>query len=133
VPDDKLLLALTAAQRGVEVTVIVSEIGDQFLVFHAQRSYYEELLRAGVKIHLYRSPVLLHSKFILVDDDIAVIGSSNLDIRPSSLIWSVTLVCYNTEVVGDLQEITADYLLNSRPLFLDVRRRARSHEDLRRP
>ena len=121
VPDEALLLALTAAaQRGVEVTLIVSESGDQFLVFHAQRSYYEELLRAGVKIHLYRSPVLLHSKFIIVDDDIAVIGSSNLDIRSFQLNLEITLVCYNTEVVGDLQEITADYLLNSRPLFLDV-------------
>ena len=82
VPDESLLLALTAAaQRGVDVTLIVSEIGDQFLVFHAQRSYYEELLSSGVKIYLYRSPVLLHSKFIIIDDDIAVIGSSNLDIR----------------------------------------------------
>ena len=121
VPDESLLLALTAAaQRGVEVTLIVSEIGDQFLVFHAQRSYYEELLRAGVKIYLYRSPVLLHSKFIIVDDDIAVIGSSNLDIRSFELNLEVTLLCYNTDVVSDLQEITADYLGNSRPLFLDV-------------
>jgi cardiolipin synthase len=121
VPDEALLLALmTAAQRGVEVTLIVSEIGDQFLVFHAQRSYYEELLRSGVKIYLYRSPVLLHSKFIIVDDDIAVIGSSNLDIRSFQLNLEVTLLCYNTDVVGDLQEITADYLGNSRPLFLDV-------------
>lgn len=121
VPDESLLLALTAAaQRGVEVTLIVSEIGDQFLVFHAQRSYYEELLRAGVKIYLYRSPVLLHSKFIIVDDDIAVIGSSNLDIRSFELNLEVTLLCYNTDVVNDLQEITADYLGNSRPLFLDV-------------
>ena len=121
VPDESLLLALTAAaQRGVEVTLIVSEIGDQFLVFHAQRSYYEELLRAGVKIYLYRSPVLLHSKFIIVDDDIAVIGSSNLDIRSFELNLEVTLLCYNTDVVSDLQEITADYLGNSLPLFLDV-------------
>src|SRR5262245_43967656 len=49
---DALLLALTsAAQRGVDVTLIVSEIGDQFLVYHAQRSYYEELLKAGVRIY----------------------------------------------------------------------------------
>jgi cardiolipin synthase len=121
VPDEALLLALTAAaQRGVDVTLIVSEIGDQFLVFHAQRSYYEELLRAGVKIYLYRSPVILHSKYIIVDDDIAVIGSSNLDIRSFQLNLEVTLVCYNSQVVVDLQEITAEYLHDSRPLFLDV-------------
>ena len=119
VPDESLLLALTAAaQRGVDVTLIVSEIGDQFLVFHAQRSYYEELLSSGVKIYLYRSPVLLHSKFIIIDDDIAVIGSSNLDIRSFQLNLEITLVCYNTQVVTDLQEITAQYLEQSRPLQL---------------
>jgi cardiolipin synthase A/B len=120
VPEEALLLALTAAaQRGVEVTLIVPEIGDQFLVYHAQRSYYEELLQAGVHIYLYRKPLILHSKFLTVDDDIAVIGSSNLDIRSFQLNLEVTLVCYNNEVVADLQELAADYLDRARPLHLD--------------
>ena len=120
VPDEALLLSLTAAaQRGVEVTLIVSEIGDQFLVFHAQRSYYEEMLKAGVRIYLYRSPVILHSKYICIDDDIAVIGSSNLDIRSFELNLEVTLVCYDSQVVFDLQKVTAEYLRNTRPLHLD--------------
>jgi cardiolipin synthase len=120
VPDEALLLALTAAaQRGVDVSLIVSEIGDQFLVFHAQRSYYEELLKAGVRIYLYRPPVLMHSKFLIIDDDIAVIGSSNLDIRSFQLNLEVTLVCYGPQVVADLHEVTADYLRNTRPLRLE--------------
>ncbi|HET6821231.1 MAG TPA: phospholipase D-like domain-containing protein, partial [Anaerolineales bacterium] len=119
VPDEPLLLALTAAaQRGVEVILIVSEIGDQFLVFHAQRSYYEELLKAGVRIYLYRPPVLLHSKYMCIDDDIAVIGSSNLDIRSFQLNLEITLVCYDAQVVSDLQAVTMDYLGNTRPLYL---------------
>ena len=57
VPDESLLYAITtAAQRGVEVELFVSEAGDQFMVFHAQRSYYEALLRAGVRIYLYPAP-----------------------------------------------------------------------------
>jgi cardiolipin synthase len=120
VPDETLLLALTsAAQRGVEVTLIVSEIGDQFLVYHAQGSYYEELLKAGVRIFRYRSPVLLHSKFLCIDDDIAVIGSSNMDIRSFQLNLEVTLVCYNTEVVAGLQEIAVDYLRHAQSLHLE--------------
>jgi cardiolipin synthase A/B len=120
VPEESLLLALTtAAQRGVEVTLLVSEIGDQFLVFHAQRSYYEEMLKAGVRIYLYRSPVILHSKFLTIDDDIAVIGSSNLDIRSFQLNLEITLVCYNTQVVSDLQEVATEYLHYTRPLHLD--------------
>ena len=120
VPDEALLLAMiSAAQRGVEVTLVVSEIGDQLLVYHAQRSYYEELLKAGVRIHLYRSPVLLHSKFLIVDDDIAVIGSSNMDIRSFELNLEVTLICYNTQVVADLQEVVVNYLSHTRRLSLD--------------
>jgi cardiolipin synthase A/B len=120
VPDQSLLLALTsAAQRGVEVTLLVSEIGDQFLVFHAQRSYYEQLLKAGVKIYRYQSPVLLHSKFITIDDDIAVVGSSNMDIRSFQLNMEVTLICYDTRVVEALQRLAETYLGYSRALRLD--------------
>jgi cardiolipin synthase len=121
VPEETLLLALTsAAQRGVEVTLIVSEIGDQFLVYHAQASYYEELLKAGVQIHRYRAPVILHSKSISIDDNIAVIGSSNMDIRSFQLNLEVTLVCYDTQVVSNLRTIEAEYIRCSRPLHLDT-------------
>jgi cardiolipin synthase A/B len=121
VPEETLLLALTsAAQRGVEVTLIVSEIGDQFLVYHAQGSYYEELLKAGVHIYRYQAPVILHSKSISIDDDIAVIGSSNMDIRSFQLNLEVTLACYDTQVVSDLQKIEAEYLRCSRPLHLEA-------------
>jgi len=121
VPEEALLLALTsAAQRGVEVTLIVSETGDQFLVYHAQGSYYEELLKAGVHIYRYQAPVILHSKSISIDDDIAVIGSSNMDIRSFELNLEFTLVCYSTQVGADLRNLEEDYLRCSRPLYLDA-------------
>jgi cardiolipin synthase A/B len=120
VPDESLLLALTsAAQRGVEVTLLVSEIGDQFLVYHAQSSYYEELLKAGVRICLYQPPVILHSKFLIIDDDIAVISSSNLDIRSFELNLEATLVCYDRQVAAYLQEVATDYLRHARALHLE--------------
>jgi len=121
VPEETILLALTsAAQRGVEVTLIVSEIGDQFLVYHAQSSYYEELLKAGVNIYRYQAPVILHSKSISIDDDIAVIGSSNLDIRSFELNLEVTLVCYDHGVASDLHRQEEEYLRCSRQLHLDT-------------
>jgi len=114
VPDDSLMLAITsAALRGVDVTLIVSEIGDQFMVYHAQRSFYEELLRAGVKIYRYQSPVLLHAKHLSIDDDIAVVGSSNLDLRSFQLLLEVTLICYDKGVVAEMQKVFADYLRHS--------------------
>lgn len=120
VPEESLLLALTsAAQRGVDVTLIVSEIGDQFLVEHAQGSYYEELLKAGVNIYRYQAPVILHSKSISIDDDIAVISSSNMDIRSFELNLEITLVCYDTQVVAALQKLEEEYLRGSNPLRLE--------------
>jgi cardiolipin synthase len=120
VPEESLLVALTsAAQRGVEVTLIVSERGDQFLVYHAQGSYYEELLKAGVNIYRYRAPLILHSKSISIDDDIAVIGSSNMDIRSFELNFEITLVCYGAQVVADLRKLEGDYLRRSSQLRLE--------------
>src|SRR5262249_38302064 len=81
VPDEPLLQALqTAVLRGVDVHLIVSHKADQVLVGLAQRSYYEELLAAGVKIHQYKER-FLHAKHMSIDDEIAVIGSSNMDLR----------------------------------------------------
>lgn len=121
VPEETLLLALaSAAQRGVEVTLIVSEKGDQFLAYHAQGSYYEELLKAGVKICRYRAPLILHSKSIAIDDDIAVIGSSNMDIRSFHLNLEITLVCYSTQVVADLRKLENEYLHRSSSLELEA-------------
>jgi cardiolipin synthase len=126
VPDDSLMTAMTTvAERGVDVTLISSEIGDQFLVYNAQRSYYEQLLRAGVKVYLFKSPSLLHAKHLTVDDDIAVIGSSNLDLRSFTLNLEVTLICYNKGVVAAMQPVFAGYLKRSKQVHL--------HEWMTRP
>jgi cardiolipin synthase len=121
VPDEALMLALvSAALRGVDVTLVNSEVHDQFLVAYAQRSYYEELLRAGVKIRLYRTPTLLHTKTMTVDDDIAVIGSSNLDMRSFQLNLEVTLACFDQGVVAEMRRAEATYAERSRSLDLDA-------------
>jgi len=119
VPDDALMTAITTvAERGVDVTLISSEIGDQFLVYNAQRSYYEQLLQAGVKVYLFKSPSLLHAKHLTVDDDIAVIGSSNLDLRSFTLNLEVTLICYDKGVVAAMQPIFDSYLERANKLYL---------------
>ncbi|NTU78398.1 MAG: cardiolipin synthase [Chloroflexales bacterium] len=131
VPEDALLLAVTsAALRGVDVTLYNSEAQDQFLVANAQRSYYEELLRAGVKIRLYKAPTLLHTKTMSIDDDIAVIGSSNLDMRSFLLNLEVTLICYDRGVVADLRQAEASYLERSRLIELDAWQRRPLHQRL---
>ena len=119
VPDEALITAITsAARRGVEVIMINSEVMDQKLVGHAQRSFYEVLLQAGVKIYWYDAPILLHSKFITVDGEIATIGSSNLDIRSFLLNLEVTLISYDPQVVKSLSKIEVEYIAKSKLVTL---------------
>lgn len=120
VPDDSLLYAITtAAQRGVRVELFVSEVGDQFLVHHAQRSYYEALLKAGVRIFLYPKPLVLHAKHFTVDQDVAIIGSSNMDMRSFSLNLEVSVMMIDKDVVKQMHEVEEEYRRVCRELNLE--------------
>ncbi len=119
VPDEPLLYAVTtAAQRGVEVELFVSEVGDQFMVYHAQCSYYEALLAAGVRIYLYPAPAVLHSKHFSIDDDVAVIGSSNMDTRSFALNYEVSLMLTGGNIVARFREVEDTYRSLCRELTL---------------
>ena len=120
VPDEPLLYAVTtAAQRGVEVELFVSEEGDQFMVYHAQCSYYQALLEAGVRIYLYPAPAVLHSKHFSIDDDVAVIGSSNMDLRSFALNHEVSMMLTGGDVVARFRKVEDDYRALSRELTLE--------------
>ncbi|GAB3650846.1 phospholipase D-like domain-containing protein [Zhihengliuella somnathii] len=126
IPDDSLLYAITtAAQRGVVVELFVSEEADQFLVHHAQQSYYTQLLAAGVRIYRYRAPDVLHTKCFTVDDDVAVFGSSNMDMRSFSLNREVSLMLVGEDAVQKLDEVQEGYRRNSTELTI--------HEWMHRP
>ncbi len=119
VPDDSLMTALvSAAERGVDIVLINSEAIDKILVGHAQRSYYAELLRVGVKICLYKKPIFLHTKHISVDENVAVVGSSNLDIRSFELDLEVSMVLYDRAVVKKLRIIERRYTERSKVITL---------------
>ncbi|MBU5899226.1 phosphatidylserine/phosphatidylglycerophosphate/cardiolipin synthase family protein, partial [Vibrio cholerae O1] len=73
-PDESLLHALTTESRsGVDVRLYVGETSDHWLTHRAQQSYYEELVRAGVRIFMYHAPTVLHSKFLLIDADVSIV------------------------------------------------------------
>jgi cardiolipin synthase len=120
VPDDSLLYAITtAAQRGVAVELFVSEKGDQFLVHHAQQSYYEALLRAGVRIYLYKAPFVLHAKHFTIDDEVAVLGSSNMDMRSFSLNLEVSVMLLGADIVNSMRAVEDTYRDISHELRLE--------------
>jgi cardiolipin synthase len=121
VPDDSMLYAITnAAYRGLDVQLFASEIGDQAVVYHAQRSYYEALLRAGVRIFLYKSPYILHAKHISIDEDVAVIGSSNMDMRSFSLDYEISIMMRGHEAVSRLREVEESYRVESKEITLEA-------------
>ncbi|MCK6079788.1 cardiolipin synthase [Microbacterium sp. EYE_5] len=120
VPDEGLLLAIqTACHRGVEVELFVSEEGDQAMVYHAQRSYYEQLLATGVKIWMYKKPYILHSKSMSIDDEVAVVGSSNMDMRSFGLNLEVTMLVRGGEFVEQLRDVEDQYRRMSRELTIE--------------
>lgn len=113
IPNEALLHAVeTAVLRGVEVHVVLSRPVDQILVNLAQRSYYAELLQAGIRIHLYRDK-LLHAKHLSVDHRVCLIGSSNIDMRSFTLNSEVSLVLFEREFNARLREVQERYFAAS--------------------
>ena len=119
VPDESLSGALTiAAKRGVDVTIIVPEKVDSFLVQHASQAYYQELLDAGVVIALFRGG-LLHAKTVVIDDDYCLFGTVNIDMRSFYLNMEVSLAIYTPEMVAQVADCQKVYLENCRILDSD--------------
>jgi cardiolipin synthase len=118
VPDDPLLQAMqTAALRGVDVHLVVSAEGDQRLVARAQESYYEELLESGIHIHIYERN-FLHAKHLSIDGAVAVIGTSNLDIRSFMLNAELMMIIYDPHVAAQLAAEEERYFTGSQLLDL---------------
>ena len=104
-PDPQLLAALKAAAlRGVDVRLILPAETDSWLIFHTGRGYYEQLLRAGVKIYLRRG-VVLHSKTALIDGVWATVGSTNLDWRSFLHNRELNAVVLGAEFGGQVQAV----------------------------
>lgn len=119
VPDEAFLQALeVAVLRGVRVDLVMPKRSDQLWVGAASRSYYESLLQAGVRLYLYEVG-LLHAKTLTIDDDIAMIGSSNFDIRSFSLNFELNMVLYGAAVTAQLREMQVAYLDAAKELTLE--------------
>jgi cardiolipin synthase A/B len=114
VPDEPFLHAIRAASLngGIEVHLVLSMHANQLVTQFAQRSYYDDLLEAGIRIHLYR-PRFLHAKHITIDNHIAVVGSTNMDIRSFALNAELNLLVYDQSVIDQLRSVQERYFANS--------------------
>lgn len=112
VPDESLLAALmSAAQRGVEVTLIVPGKVDSRLVRLASQAFKGDLMAAGVRVAMFHGG-LLHTKSITVDGEFSLFGSLNLDPRSLHLNFEITLVVYDRSFTADLRGLQLAYLAN---------------------
>jgi cardiolipin synthase len=113
VPSPQFVSAMrNAARRGVSVHLVVGKASNKPFVQHAQESYYDTLLDAGVQIHRYYGN-FLHAKLMSVDENVALIGSSNLDRRSFELNEEVTVLIYDPVVATELWQIEQRYLEKS--------------------
>ncbi len=118
-PDPQLRAALKAAvQRGVDVKLILPSATDSGLIFNAGRSYYDELLRAGIRIY-ERRDVLLHTKTVLIDGVWSTVGSTNLDWRSFLHNQEVNAAVVGTDFAAQMRAVFDRDLAASSPITLE--------------
>ncbi len=101
VPGEAARMALTsAALGGLDVRLLVPKMSDSWFVTQAARSYFDELLQAGVKIYEY-GPRMLHTKAFIADDDVCIVGSANFDHRSFRLNFELSMM------LGDADRVAA--------------------------
>ena len=123
IPDEPTVWALQmAAERGVDVQIVIPRRSDHLLVDVAGRAYFQSMLDAGVKIFHYE-PGVLHSKTMTVDNDFSLIGSSNMDVRSFYLNFELNVLLYGPMITRQLQDLQSQYIADSVPLDAEVWRK----------
>ena len=119
VPDESMQNALCAsARRGVETTIVFPARNDSRVVAAASRSYYADLLAAGVNIFEYQDG-LLHTKSLTLDGDITLIGSANMDRRSFELNYENNILFCNRELTTQMRQRQDSYISRSKPVTIE--------------
>ena len=117
--DNEMMTALgLAAKSGVDVRIMTPGIPDKKMVFLLTQSYYEQLLEAGVRIYEYQ-PGFLHAKSFVCDDEIAVVGTINLDYRSLYLHFENGVWFYKNKVIQDILDDFNQTLKYCDPVSID--------------
>lgn len=118
--DNEMITALTyAARRGVDVQILMPGIPDKPYAFAVAKTFYPELLRAGVRIFQFQSG-FLHAKSFVVDDEKAVVGTINLDYRSLYLHFECAVFFYLSNAVADVEQDFQQTLIQSKEVTLET-------------
>jgi cardiolipin synthase len=116
VPDDPMQSALcSTAYRGVDTTIVFPARNDSWIVGAASRSYYADLLAAGVRIYEYVGG-LLHTKSLTVDGEVTLIGSANMDRRSFELNYENNILFVDAALTADMRQRQKTYIAYSNPV-----------------
>jgi cardiolipin synthase len=116
VPNESMQAALCAtARRGIDTTIVFPARNDAWQVSAASRSYYRELLEAGVSIHEYVGG-LLHTKSMTIDGEVSLIGSANMDRRSFELNYENNILFYDPGLTAAIRQRQQAYLAQSHPV-----------------
>ncbi|MCL2568570.1 MAG: cardiolipin synthase [Oscillospiraceae bacterium] len=119
---EKMIYAMQmAAKRGVDVRVVMPGIPDKKIVYRLSRSYYKYLLDAGVRVYEY-TPGFLHAKSFVCDDEIAVVGTINLDYRSLYLHFECATLLYKSSTVMEVKEDAVQTIAESREVLPEQKR-----------
>ena len=120
IPGESLMDALIIAiQCGLDVKILIPGISDSKLVNAAASAYYTELLQYGAKIYKYNKG-FVHAKTMVIDDNLAIIGSANMDYRSFDLNFEVNAMVYGQTVAGQLSEVFANDLQDSEQINAEL-------------
>lgn len=120
VPSESVFESLCqAAKRDVQVDIIVPKHNNSWMVKWASYSYYQELLQLGVCIHSFDGG-LLHTKAILIDDELALVGSVNLDIRSLQLNFELSVALFSQNSCHLVRTLLESYIKDSEPVRLSA-------------
>lgn len=116
VPSHNIAEALRiAAFSGVDITLILPKKNDSLMVYWASRTFFDDLLEAGVKIYLFDAG-LLHTKSVLIDNKLALIGTVNMDLRSFLLNFEITIAVEDRNFANEVAMLHENYLANSSAL-----------------
>ena len=119
IPSEPILIALEmAASRGVDVQMLLPGKSDSFIVKRASETYFEPLLESGVKIHLYQRG-FVHAKTLVVDEQLSIVGTVNLDNRSFYINFEIAAVTYEEELAKELNDQFKEDLKYCKTLTLE--------------
>ncbi|WDK31720.1 cardiolipin synthase [Xanthomonas campestris] len=122
VPGEAARMALTsAALGGLDVRLLIPRVSDSRLVTYAARSYFDELLEAGVRIYEY-GPRMLHTKALIADDDVCIVGSANFDSRSFRLNFELSMLFRDQAVAAELAGMIGTDMAQAQEVRFNLRR-----------